>query len=191
MKGSGKSSSAGRPQGPGDPGGPGSRARRVAADPFDGQPTMRGYCLCGKVEFEIIVPAFWAWHDHSMASRLAHGAAYATYVGSWRKRFRLVKGSEEVRCFDDEEQGATRSFCGCCGSPLFYQRSRTARMIDIPLALFAGPIGREPRYHIAIDECRDWAFSGAALEPLPGYPGVFRERPRSRRKGKPAPPSAG
>jgi hypothetical protein len=51
-----------------------------------------GQCLCGKVAFEIDVPARWAWHDHSAPSRRAHGAAYATYVGSWRKRFRITKG---------------------------------------------------------------------------------------------------
>src|SRR4051812_17449885 len=45
-----------------------------------------GQCLCGKVCFEIDTPARWAWHDHSAATRRAHGAAYATYVGSWRKR---------------------------------------------------------------------------------------------------------
>ena len=54
--------------------------------------TATGQCLCGKVAFEIDVPARWAWHDHSAASRRAHGAAYATYVGSWRKRFRITKG---------------------------------------------------------------------------------------------------
>src|ERR1700712_5326931 len=48
-----------------------------------------GQCLCGSVSFEIDTPARWAWHDHSAASRRAHGAAYATYVGSWRKRFRI------------------------------------------------------------------------------------------------------
>jgi hypothetical protein len=53
-----------------------------------------GRCLCGKVAFEIDVPARWAWHDHSAASRRAHGAAYATYVGSWRKRFRITKGEQ-------------------------------------------------------------------------------------------------
>ena len=35
-----------------------------------------------KVAFEIDTPARWAWHDHSASSRRAHGAAYATYVGS-------------------------------------------------------------------------------------------------------------
>ena len=49
-----------------------------------------GRCACGAVELEIDVPARWAWHDHSAASRLAQGCAYATYVGSWRSRFRIL-----------------------------------------------------------------------------------------------------
>ena len=53
-----------------------------------------GRCLCGSVGFEMDVPARWAWHDHSAASRRAHGAAYATYVGSWRKRLRITKGED-------------------------------------------------------------------------------------------------
>ena len=42
--------------------------------------SAQGQCLCGAVQFEIGIPARWAWHDHSAASRRAHGAAYATYV---------------------------------------------------------------------------------------------------------------
>jgi len=53
---------------------------------------LTGQCLCGAVQIEIEVPARWAWHDHSRATRRAHGSAYATYVGSWRKRFRVTKG---------------------------------------------------------------------------------------------------
>src|SRR5215470_1335957 len=37
---------------------------------------VRGHCLCGAVELEIDFPAFWSWHDHSEASRRAHGAAF-------------------------------------------------------------------------------------------------------------------
>jgi hypothetical protein len=42
---------------------------------------VSGRCLCGAVELEIDFPAFCAWHDHSAASRRAHGAVYATYIG--------------------------------------------------------------------------------------------------------------
>ncbi|MBY0567606.1 MAG: hypothetical protein K2P70_09850 [Hyphomonadaceae bacterium] len=51
-------------------------------------------CACGDVAVEISVPAQWAWHDHSTASRRAHGAAYATYVGSWKSRFAFVRGED-------------------------------------------------------------------------------------------------
>ena len=38
----------------------------------------RARCLCGDIRLDIQYPAFWAWHDHSEASRRTHGAAYAT-----------------------------------------------------------------------------------------------------------------
>src|SRR6202000_861765 len=89
-----------------------------------------GQCLCGRVGFEIDTPARWAWHDHSAASRRAHGAAYATYVGSWRKRFRITKGKTQVARYEDKD--TARSFCGNCGTPLFYERPRSPHMVNIP-----------------------------------------------------------
>ena len=43
---------------------------------------------------------------------------------------------------------------------------------NIPRALFSSGVGREPRYHVAIDELRDWAYLGEKLGPLKGFPGV-------------------
>ena len=67
---------------------------------------VTGQCLCGAVTFEIDYPARWAWHDHSYASRIAHGAAYATYVGSWRKRFRVTDGESEITRYEDKDFGS-------------------------------------------------------------------------------------
>ncbi len=78
-----------------------------------------GQCLCGAVRLEIDVPARWAWHDHSAPSRRAHGAAYATYVGSWRKRFRIVAGKDAITRYEDDATKTVRSFCATCGTPLF------------------------------------------------------------------------
>ena len=55
-------------------------------------PKATGRCVCGDVKFEIDYPAFWAWHDHSDASRRAQGCAYATYVGTWRKPISRLTG---------------------------------------------------------------------------------------------------
>ena len=142
-----------------------------------------GQCLCGAVEIEIGTPARWAWHDHSGATRRAHGAAYATYVGSWRKRFRVTKGQSEITRFRDEATGTARSFCARCGTPLIYERARSAHMVHIPRALFTGRTGREPRYHIAIAELQDWTYLGEPLVPLKGFPGVVWERPNRKKRG--------
>lgn len=140
----------------------------------------RGRCLCGAVAFEIDVPGVWAWHDHSSPSRRAHGAAYATYVGSWRSRFRILRGEDAITRY--AEAGNTRSFCARCGTPLFYERARAKQMINISRALFATRTGREPLYHIAIGEMQDWAYLGAPLVPLKGFPGVVWERGKRKRQ---------
>ena len=43
-------------------------------------------------------------------------------------------------------------------------------MVNIPRALFSGRTGREPRYHVAIEELQEWAYTGNRLIPLRGYP---------------------
>ena len=140
-----------------------------------------GKCLCGKVCFEIDTPARWAWHDHSAASRRAHGAAYATYVGSWRKRLRITKGQTNIARYADKATSTTRSFCATCGSPLFYERPRSPHMVNIPRALLAGRTGRQPLYHIAIEELQEWAYTGEPLVPLKGFPGVVWQRSKKKK----------
>ena len=138
-------------------------------------------CCCGAVVMEIAVPAQWAWHDHSAASRRAHGAAYATYVGSWRSRFRFVRGEDELTRYTDAESGHTRSFCARCGAPVLYERKSAPNNVNIPRALFVSGVGREPRYHIGIDELQPWTYLGEALGPLKGFPGVVWNRGKRRR----------
>ncbi|HWA59808.1 MAG TPA: GFA family protein [Caulobacteraceae bacterium] len=151
--------------------------RRKASDE-----QAEGGCACGAVRLEIDVPARWAWHDHSAASRRAQGCAYVTYVGSYRSRFRITAGEDMIRTWTDEARGTTRGFCARCGTPLTYERARAPTMVNIPRALFDGRTGREPRYHMNFDEKPDWTWTGEALAPLKGYPGVLWERPKRRRR---------
>ena len=143
---------------------------------------VEGGCVCGDVVIALDFPAFWAWHDHSSATRRAHGAAYATYVGCWRKHVRVIKGQRSLRRFEEGASGAARQFCSRCGTPIFYERPRSKNMIDIPRALFTSRTGREPRYHLNIEEAVDWAYRGEPLAPLKNYPGVVWNRGKSRRR---------
>lgn len=138
--------------------------------------------MCGAVRIEIDLPAFWAWHDHSAASRHAQGCAYATYIGCWRSRMRVVQGAKSITRFEDKATGTARSFCARCGTPLLYERPLSPRMVNIPRALFPTRTGREPRYHLGLSEAAEWEYRGEALAPLKGYPGVMRERPRKKKR---------
>lgn len=158
-------------------------AKRPAREPAAKASAVRAQaaCACGAVRLEIDVPALWAWHDHTPHSRRAHGAAYATYVGSWRSRFRVVGGEEAITRFEEPQTGAVRSFCGRCGTPVLYERPRSPQVVNIPRALFESRTGREPRYHVGSQEMADWAWTGEVMAPLKGYPGVMWVRPRKTR----------
>jgi hypothetical protein len=154
----------------------GPKARKAPAG------TATGQCSCGAVEVEIDVPAFWAWHDHSPATRVAHGAAYATYVGCWRSKVRIVKGETALTRFADEANRSARAFCSRCGAPILYERAHSPQMVNLPRALFETRTGREPLYHIGVEETPEWAYRGEPLRPLKGYPGVMWEGPRRRKR---------
>ncbi len=158
------------------------REKKPRPKPKSSATWVHGECLCGAVEVEIGFPARWAWHDHSAQSRRAHGAAYATYVGSYRSRFRIVKGEEAIARYDDKASNATRSFCKTCGTPITYERRRSPTMVNLPRALFQNRTGREPLYHLAIEELQEWTYLGERLVPLKGYPGVVWTRPKRKRR---------
>lgn len=162
---------------------PAKRTRTRKADGAS-SPAARARCQCGAVRLEIDYPAFWAWHDHSEASRRAQGCAYATYVGSWKSRFRILKGTKSVRRYEDKQTGATRSFCSRCGTPLTYERAASPKWVNIPRAIFETRTGREPQYHLWLDQAPEWAYNGGPLTPLKGYPGVMWGRPKRRKSRK-------
>jgi hypothetical protein len=144
--------------------------------------TAEGACVCGAVKVEIVVPAVWAWHDHSAASRHAQGCAYATYVGTWKSRFQILGGAEHLTRYEDATSGTARSFCARCGTPVLYERPRAPKMVNLPRSLFHQRTGREPRYHMFLSEAADWTYLGEPLAPLKGYPGVMWERPKRKKK---------
>ena len=138
--------------------------------------TISGACLCGGIAIETDAPLFWAWHDHSEASRRAHGAAYATYVGRWRSKVRVVGGEGVLARFDDLKRRQVRSFRALCKTSMMFTRGGSPKWLDIPRALFGARTGREAKHHVAIEQLQDWAYLGAPLGPLKGYPGVSIEK---------------
>jgi len=110
------------------------------------------------------------------------GTSSITYVGSWRKRFRITSGEEALSDHRDDERAITRRFCIECGTPVTYERDASPHMVNTPRGLFSEGVGREPRYHIRMSEMPDWAYTGEQVNPLKDYPTVLYERPRKLKK---------
>ena len=121
--------------------------------------------------------------------RHAQGCAYATYVGSWKSRFRILEGEDLIGRYEDAAAATTRSFCTRCGAPLFYERARSPKIVNIPRALFATRTGRETRYHMNLDQMADWTWRGEPMVPLKGYPGVMWVRPKAKARSRPTLPA--
>ena len=64
---------------------------------------------------------------------------------------------------------------------MIYERARSPHMVNIPRALFSGRTGRQPLYHIAIEQLQEWAYTGEPLVPLKGFPGVVWQRSKKKK----------
>ena len=97
--------------------------------------------------------------------------------------FALPGATDDVARYEDKAAKTARSFCARCGTPLIYERARSPHMVNIPRALFSGRTGRQPLYHIAIEELQEWAYTGEPLVPLKGFPGVVWQRSKKKKRG--------
>ena len=92
------------------------------------------------------------------------------------------QGQDRLARYEDKATKTVRSFCSNCGTPISYERPRSPHMVNIPRALFSGRTGRQPLYHIAIEELQEWAYTGEPLVPLKGFPGVVWQRSKKKKR---------
>ena len=121
-----------------------------------------GSCLCGTVRFSAEGPSLFFCHCHCRYCRLAHGAAFVTWLGVREQAFTLTAGEDSLRWFASSQQGR-RGFCSQCGTTLFYASELCPGEIHIARALVDGPVDRAPSAHVFADHAVDWI----TLEELP------------------------
>ena len=119
--------------------------------------------MCGAVRYRIGLPALWVAHCHCSMCRRAQGAAFVTWAGVAKDRFALESGADLLRRYQSSP-AATRSFCGQCGTPLFFQSSRWPAEMHVTLATLDDANGLEPQVHAYWDGHVDWLnWDGGAL----------------------------
>jgi hypothetical protein len=135
--------------------------------------TMSGACLCGAVRFEVEPPSRSVCHCHCNNCRRAHGAGVVTWAVFPERALRLTRGEQTLRRYLTET-GATRSFCGTCGSPLFYASPRWPGEVDVAVACLDGPPDQLPSGHTYADRAPAWC---PIQDALPRYGGESGSQP--------------
>ena len=115
-----------------------------------------GQCLCGAVAFRAAPPTLFCVHCHCRFCRLAHGAAFVTWVGVAEDRFTFERGEELVRWHQSSEQ-SRRGFCSRCGATMLYVSTLSPGEVHVARAYLGGEIDREPKAHVFFDHRVAWA----------------------------------
>ena len=116
---------------------------------------VHGSCYCKGVRFVAAGPSNWLAHCHCRNCRKAHGAGFVTWAGYPREKLE-VRDDQGLLTRYATDTGATRSFCGRCGSTLFYEGPRWAGEIHVAVGCLDDPPDRMPKGHAYADRAPDW-----------------------------------
>ena len=128
--------------------------------------TGEGSCLCGALRYRFALPPLWVAHCHCTMCRRAQGAAFVTWLGTDAGRFELIGNAGCLRIYRSSPE-ATRSFCGRCGTPLFFESTRWPGELHITLGSVEPRLAAQlqPQAHVHWAEHVPWI--GAIQDGLP------------------------
>ena len=132
---------------------------------------VAGSCLCGAVRFQATPPTLFCAHCHCSMCRRSHGAGVVTWFAVPNEQFQILAGADALVRHRSSDHG-TRSFCGRCGSSLFFETTQHPEKIDIVLANMDGPIDRDPGLHAHFSDRAPWVDVGDHLPRLGGPSGL-------------------
>jgi hypothetical protein len=121
--------------------------------------SVTGGCLCGAVRYRATLPALWVAHCHCSICRRAHGAGFVTWAGFPREAVAVEQGAAELRRYHSSV-AATRSFCGRCGSQVFFQSEHWPSETHVTLASMDSAAGLVPQAHAYWSSRAPWADWG-------------------------------
>jgi len=124
-----------------------------------------GRCLCGAIQYEFDGEPSLVVHCHCESCRRQTSSPVATFVIVPRAALRFTRG--EVKEFASSP-GVRRSFCGECGSPLYYRTERRGEMIDLYAGTLSDPALVTPQCHVHAAEQLPWF---EMVDELPRYAG--------------------
>jgi hypothetical protein len=114
---------------------------------------MEGGCLCGAIRYRIGKSPVRTTHCHCLHCRRSSGAPFLTWVGVVASEFSIVFGTPSQY---ESRPGATRQFCGKCGTQLTFYNVDEPEVIDVTACSLDDADGIEPEDHIWCDRMVPW-----------------------------------
>lgn len=105
--------------------------------------------------FSVALPSLWVAHCHCSLCRMAHGAAFVTWMGVEADSAR-IRDDEDLLQWFQSSPGAERGFCSRCGTTLFFRSVRWPGELHVTRASFTSAVDRAPQAHVYFDTRVDW-----------------------------------
>ena len=127
-----------------------------------------GECRCGAIRYRVSGPPVMVEYCHCQSCRRSSGSAVSILAGFPRDGFRILHGSPT---YYESTPGVKRSFCGTCGSPLFYENHEFPDEVYISLGSFDQPEELPPDRHVWVSERITWHRIGDDLSQYDQFSG--------------------
>ncbi len=121
---------------------------------------FNGGCRCGAICYRVFGPPVMIEYCHCDSCRRSSGSAVSVLAGFPRDGFEIITGSPT--CYESNAI-VKRSFCGICGSPLFYENQDYPDEVYISLGSFDQPEKLPPDRHVWVSERITWHQIGDDL----------------------------
>ena len=117
--------------------------------------TIRGSCLCGGVQYEILGKLCDAAMCHCSKCRRTLGAAFGTYARVAAGEFQWLSG-EDLIATHESSPSVHRCFCRRCGSPVGAVVGEGRKLSWVTLGTVIGDPGLRPVAHIFVGSKAPW-----------------------------------
>ncbi len=116
---------------------------------------LRGFCECRGVQFEVDGEIDDFSHCHCSQCRRLHGAAYATFAGVRRDKFRYLAGVDLLSNYASSDDH-NRVFCSNCGSNIMVELDAEPNDLYLSMSAIDGNPPLPQAYHIYVGSKAPW-----------------------------------
>ena len=116
---------------------------------------IKGHCECKKVSFEVDGEINDYSHCHCSQCRRMHGAAFATFAGLPKDKFRYLSG-ESVLTHYASSSDHDRVFCSVCGSNILVDLDGEPDNSYVSMSVIEGDPDKPEGYHIYVGSKAPW-----------------------------------